>query len=322
MTLTDTTLLGQHDALLLDLDGVVYVGPDPVDHAVEVLDSVRRAGLATAYVTNNASRPPHVVAEQLRSFGLEVDDDDVVTSAQAGARVVADRVPPGSAVLAVGGPGVRAALEARGLRPVASSEDEPAAVLMGFGMHVGWADLAEASYAVGSGALFVATNTDTSIPTPRGLAPGNGTLVAAVVAATGVSPVVCGKPYLPLMTESVERVGALRPLMVGDRLDTDIEAAERAGVPSLLVLTGVTDVAALVAAPPGRRPTYVSADLRGLLESPAALAVASGASGDRLDALREACRSAWASKDAGRAVPLDAGLMASLSADVAAALRA
>ena len=297
------TLLDLHDALLLDLDGVVYVGAQPVAHAVEALRTVARRGVRTAYVTNNAARPPAEVAAHLRSFGLDVADSDVVTSAQAGAREVAARVPAGSPVLAVGGPGVAAALVARGLRPVRSAADSPAAVLMGYGPDVGMRDLAEASYAVGAGALFVATNTDTSIPTPRGLAPGNGTLVSAVETTTGVAPLVCGKPFPPLMTESVERISASRPLVVGDRLDTDIEAGHASGIPSLLVLTGVTEVPALLAAPPHQRPTYVAADLRGLTHVAVGLAPGAPDDGDPLHRLRLACRTSWDAADSGGAAP-------------------
>ena len=302
------TLLDLHDALLLDLDGVVYVGADPVAHAVDAIASARRAGVATAYVTNNAARPPTVVAAHLRSFGLVVEEADVVTSAQAGARALAARIPPGSRVLAVGGPGVAIALEARGLVPVDSAEQEPAAVLMGYGPDVSWRHLAEASYAVGAGALFVVTNLDLSIPTDRGIAPGNGTLVAAVVSATGVQPaLVAGKPYATLMEESVERIGARRPLIVGDRLDTDIEAGHSTGIPSLLVLTGVTTVDALLDAPPHRRPTYVSADLRGLLAPAVGLRPRIDdiddidvTDLDGLGGLRRAAFLSWAAADAGR----------------------
>jgi HAD superfamily hydrolase (TIGR01450 family) len=291
------SLLSTCDALLLDLDGVVYVGANPVPYAVDALVAARAAGVATAYVTNNASRPPEVVAEHLRSFGLQVEAHDVVTSAQAGAREVAARVPPGSRVLVVGGPGVADAVAARGLVPVRRADDDaPAAVLMGYGPEVAWADLAEAAYAVGAGAVFVATNTDLSIPTARGVAPGNGTLVAAVVSATGRQPVVAGKPFAPLMEESVERIAARRPLIVGDRLDTDIEAGHRTGIPSLLVLTGVTDVDALLAAPREQRPTYLAADLRGLAADCAVLSLAEPdgpVPDDGLGTVREACRRAW-----------------------------
>jgi HAD superfamily hydrolase (TIGR01450 family) len=317
------SLLDHHDALLVDLDGVVYRGAHAVPHAVEALTAAVGGGTVLAFVTNNAARPPAAVAEHLRELGLACADHDVVTSAQAGAREVAAAVPPGSRVLAVGGPGVAAALAERGLVPVTSASDDPAAVMMGFGPDVSWRALAEASYAVGAGAVFVAPNTDTSIPTARGIAPGNGTLVAAVTAATGRLPVVAGKPFAPLMLESVERVGARRPLVVGDRLDTDIEAGHVSGIASLLVLTGVTDVEGLLAAPAHRRPTYVAADLRGLALPAAATRVEPTAAEhpdvDGLARLRAACRAAWSAADRGApAPPRDLGALEAAVADALA----
>jgi len=313
-----TVLLARHDVLLLDLDGVVYVGPDPVPHAVAALTGAHARGLRTAFVTNNAARPAAEVAEHLRSFGLEVAAADVVTSAQAAAREVARLLGPGARVLAVGGPGVGVALEDEGLVPVGSADDAPAAVVMGFGPEVGWGRLAEAAYAVGSGALLVATNLDTSIPTPRGIAPGNGTLVAAVAAATGHDPdVVAGKPWPPLLLASIERTGATHPLVVGDRLDTDIEAGHRAGIDTLLVLTGVCGVDELLDADPARRPTYVAADLRALtVEADLLVPGAAGAAPDGLRPLRDACARAWAGTTVTRQD------RAELTAAVAAALRA
>jgi HAD superfamily hydrolase (TIGR01450 family) len=317
-------LVDGFDALLLDLDGVVYVGPHAVAHAVESIAAAAARGVVAAYVTNNAARSPAVVAAHLRELGLVVVDDDVVTSAQAGAREVAARVPAASKVLAVGGPGVAEALLARGLEPVVLASDAPAAVLMGYGPDVSWRELAQASYAVGAGAVFVATNTDLSIPTAEGIAPGNGTLVAAVSAATGRRPIVAGKPFAPLMRESVDRVGARSPLVVGDRLDTDVEAGHVSGIPSLLVLTGVTGVESLLAAEPHRRPTYLAADLRGLMAAPAVLAI-EGDDGtvvddDGLNALRAACRRAWSARDEGRPSPENPDDVRRWTADVAAAL--
>jgi len=319
------TLLDRHDSLLVDLDGVVYRGRAALPHAVGSLRSAKAAGLAIAFVTNNAARPPDAVASHLRDLGLEVDDSDVVTSAQAGAREVAARVPAGSVVLAIGGPGVAEALRLRGFEVVERADRSPAAVVMGFGPDVSWRELAEASYAVEAGALFVATNTDTSIPTARGIAPGNGTLVGAVVAATGRTPIVAGKPFAPLMRESIERIDAQRPLVVGDRLDTDIQAGHVSGIPSLLVLTGVTGVDGLLDARPDRRPTFVSTDLRGLSDARAATPVemADVVQGhdDGLAALRGACVRSWAAIDLGQRSPVGVDERARLAQDVEAALR-
>ncbi len=254
-----------HDLVMLDLDGVVYLGPQVIDGVVEALSGARDAGSRLAYLTNNASRPAADVAQHLRELGLpSLADADVVTSAQAVARLMAADLPQGSAVLVVGGPGLRQPLEDRGLRCVPSLDDEPVAVVQGFHADVGWRDLAEASYAVAAGLPWYASNTDLTVPTARGVAPGNGALVQAVATATGRRPVVAGKPERPLFDVTLERLGADLPLMVGDRLDTDIDGAIRAGVASLVVLTGVSSLADVFAARPGHRPGFISHDLRGL----------------------------------------------------------
>jgi glycerol 3-phosphatase-2 len=270
MTLGSTTqsLSALYDLAMLDLDGVVYVGPDAVPGAAKALEIARANGMRLAYVTNNASRTPHEVAEHLRELAMpEVSDGDVVTSAQAVAHLVADAVPAGSPVLLVGGEGLRSPLEERGLRCVASLDDGPVAVVQGFHPDVGWRQLSEASFAIQAGLPWFASNTDMTIPTSRGIAPGNGSLVQAIRNATGVSPIVAGKPEKALFDETIERVGGQDPLVVGDRLDTDIDGAINAGTDSLAVLTGVSTLQEIVDAAPKHRPTYISADLAGLNET-------------------------------------------------------
>lgn len=263
---TEAALAAVHDVALLDLDGVVYVGAEAVAHAAESLDEALDVyGMRAAFVTNNAARTPATVAAHLVALGLRAAPEDVVTSAQAGARMLAERVPRGSHVLVIGGPGVGAALRERGLVPVESVDDGAVAVMQGYGPDVCWSALAEGSLAIGRGLLWVATNLDRTIPSPRGRVLGNGSMVAALRHATGAEPLVAGKPEPPLMLESVQRSGAVCPIVVGDRLDTDIEGANRSGIPSLLVLTGVTDWQDLVDAPPPHRPTYLGHDLRALL---------------------------------------------------------
>lgn len=281
------TLSQTYDVALLDLDGVVYIGTDPVAHAAQSLEMATTHGMRIGYVTNNASRTPDAVAHHLRSFGLQVVPDDVVTSAQAGARVLADHCAPGSEVLVVGGDGLELAVRQRGFIPTRTLRDDrmPDAVIQGFGPDTSWRNLADITAAVQRGVLWVATNRDLTVPTPRGMAPGNGSFVGIVETVTGRSPVVAGKPEPPLMWESIARLSAARPLMVGDRLDTDIEGANRVGIDSLLVLTGVTTVTDLLSAPPELRPTYIAADLRGLVTALA---------GDGLDDIRQQCQRAWA----------------------------
>lgn len=262
------SLLDAYDGLLLDLDGVVYVGAAAVARAVPALRAAADAGVAMAFVTNNASRPASEVAVHLRELGLELTDEQVVTSAQVAATMVLRRCGEGARVLPVGGPGVAQSLRAVGLVPVDSAEDRPEAVVQGYGPQVSWSDLAEAAHAVRAGAWWVATNRDLTIPTNRGIAPGNGTLVQAVRTAVDVDPAVAGKPEPVAFTESAAAIGSSRPLVVGDRIDTDIEGAVAAGMDSLLVLTGVHRLSDLVELTPRSRPTFVAADLDGLHRPP------------------------------------------------------
>ncbi|MEX2290842.1 MAG: HAD-IIA family hydrolase [Mycobacteriales bacterium] len=266
----DRPLTDRYDAVLCDLDGVLYLGDEPVVHAAATVAAARAAGMRFAYVTNNASRAPAVVAEQLASLGIPAEPADVVTSAQAAARMLALHLSPGAAVLVVGSDALADEVAGVGLRPVRTvdeaGEQGPVAVVQGLSQTIGWPELAEAAVALQRGALWVAGNTDTTLPTPRGPLPGNGAFVAALRAVTGREPLVAGKPDPALHRLSMERVGATRPLVVGDRLDTDILGAVRGGADSLLVLTGLADVEQLVQAPSGSRPTYVASDLRGLLE--------------------------------------------------------
>jgi glycerol 3-phosphatase-2 len=308
-----------YDVALLDLDGVVYVGPAAVPGVPAALTAARAAGMRLGFVTNNAARTPEEVAAHLTELGVPAEPSDVITSSQAAATVVANLFDRGTPVLAVGGPGVAAALTAAGLTVVASADDEPAAVVQGYGREVGWTQLAEAVVAVRNGARHVATNTDATIPSPRGPLPGNGAMVGVVSAITGQAPLVAGKPDPAMHAECVRRTGARRPLVVGDRLDTDIEGARRAGAASLLVLTGVTDARILLEAVPRHRPDLLAADAGGLLTAHPAVAghgtiwrcggwtvrraegddvlvlegTESSGEGDGLDGLRALCVAHW-----------------------------
>ncbi|WP_030769548.1 MULTISPECIES: HAD-IIA family hydrolase [unclassified Streptomyces] len=264
---SEQSLHQAYDTALLDLDGVVYAGGEAIAYAVESLAAARADGMHLAYVTNNALRTPDAVAEHLGELGIPTEAAEVITSAQAVARLIAEQVEPGSKVLVIGGDGLRVALRERGLVPVDSAEEEGlAAVVQGYGgPDLPWGRFAEASYAISRGVPWFASNTDLTIPGARGIAPGNGAAVEVVRIATGAEPQVAGKPLPPMHRETVLRTGAERPLVVGDRLDTDIEGAFNGEVDSLLVLTGVTDAEQLLRAEPRHRPTYVDRDLRGLL---------------------------------------------------------
>ncbi|HET9081234.1 MAG TPA: HAD-IIA family hydrolase [Trebonia sp.] len=259
------TLAEAYDVLLFDLDGVVYIGGAAIPGAPEALQRAKRAGAHVAYVTNNASRTPAAVAALLDGMGAPVTEADVVTSAQAAARLLADKLPPRSTVLVIGGTALRLAVRERGLIPVSTATGNPAAVVQGFAPGIDYGLLAEGSFAVRAGALFVATNADSTLPNARGTAPGNGSLLKVIEHATGSAPVVAGKPEPPLHRESVIRTGAQRPLVIGDRLDTDIEGAYNAGTDSLLVLTGVDNPRTVTLAPAHRRPTYIAETLDALL---------------------------------------------------------
>ncbi|MFD1718179.1 HAD-IIA family hydrolase [Georgenia deserti] len=263
---SDRPLQQSYDVALMDLDGVVLLGTEPVPHAAQAVATAREAGQRMMFVTNNASREPGVIAGELSAVGIEADPAAITTSAQAAAAMLAEHVSAGSLVLAVGGPGLRTALTERGFRVTDSADDRPAAVVQGLSTDIGWRELSEAAFAVAAGATYVATNLDPTLPRERGMAIGNGALVAAVTRATGVTPDSAGKPRAPIFHQAADRAEAARPLVVGDRLDTDLAGARAAGYPGLHVLTGVNDARDVVLAEPGERPSYLAVDLRGLGE--------------------------------------------------------
>jgi glycerol 3-phosphatase-2 len=254
-----------HDLVMFDLDGVVYVGGEAIEGVADHIDRVRATGRHVAFVTNNASRTPAQVADKLTGVGVAADAADVVTSAQAAARLLAEAHGEGARILLLGGEGLRVALLEAGLEPT-DDPDGAVAVASGYGPDVRWRDIMRVSTLVRDGLPYVASNADLTIPTPYGLAPGHGVLVRTITGFAGVEATVAGKPEKPLMEETVLRVGGDRPIMVGDRLDTDIEGAHAIAAPSLLVLTGVTWLEELAAATEELRPTYISPTLEGLFE--------------------------------------------------------
>lgn len=258
-------------AIIFDLDGVVYVGTEPCVGAVEGIASAREDGLKVLFMTNNASRTPQDVADHLSDMGVPATPDEVLNSSQVGAAHLAalrddDESAQQPMVLAVGGPGVSSALREEGFTSVGAADvpsDGPErpfwAVLQGYGPDMRVHDLHEAAYAINAGALWVATNSDATLPTKRGFAPGNGALLTAVAHGTGATPEVVGKPFPRSYQIALERLGlpAEEVLAVGDRLDTDIEGANAAGLPSALVLTGVNDRQDAQEADEARVPTHI-----------------------------------------------------------------
>lgn len=325
-------LIDAYDGVLFDLDGVIYLGPVAVPGAPPALAALRERQVQVGFVTNNAARTPEAVAQHLTELGIPAGRDDVVTSAQAGAQLLRHDLPAGAKVLVVGGEGVLQALAEAGLTAVHSADDEPVAVLQGYGVDLTWQQLIEASVAIHRGARWVATNDDPTRPTDRGLVPGNGAAVAAVRMAVPVDPEVAGKPYRPLLDETVARLGARRPLFVGDRLDTDIAGAVNAGLDGLLVLTGSHGAADLLTSAVGSRPTHLGYDVGALLRPPleveltqdtarcgpaAVLAVdgslvvedgAASTTDGRVAATWAAAHLAWAAQDAGQPLDLSAAL--------------
>jgi glycerol-1-phosphatase len=337
-------LLDGYDGVLLDLDGTAYRGPVAVPGAVESVRAALAVGRVVGYVTNNASRAPQEVAAQLVALGFDADAGQVVTSAQAAAALLAERLlgrvegatPPdsaaagggaaggaagaGVAVLVVGTEALAAEVRAVGLSVVRAFADGPAAVVQGHSPETGWAILAEACLAIRAGALWVACNVDPTLPTDRGQLPGNGSMVAALRVATGCEPEVAGKPRRRLLDQAARRLGLSAPLVAGDRLDTDIAGGVEAGMDTLLVLTGVSTPADVLAAEPRMRPTYLAADLSAmglpaqtsrvaavpgwsvevsrdavtLTAAPVAEQVGGGASDGPVDALRALCTAVWA----------------------------
>jgi glycerol 3-phosphatase-2 len=259
-------LLDNFDSLLLDLDGVVYRGKEAIPGAVEAINRAQSLGKKIGYITNNASRTPSQIADQLRGFGLSLSDDDIVGSARAGAKLLAGRIAPGSKVLVVGGEGLRSEVAAVGFRVVDSASDHPDAVIQGFSPSVGWEHLAQAAFAIQDGATWVATNQDWTIPLEAGIAPGNGTLVGAVHTAVGQLPEFAGKPFRPIFDAALKQLEIQTPLVIGDRLDTDIKGAIGAGLDSACVLTGIATKKELLGANSDDRPTYILSDLGQLFE--------------------------------------------------------
>ncbi|MPY80973.1 MAG: HAD-IIA family hydrolase [Actinophytocola sp.] len=306
--MTAQSLLDRYDCLLFDLDGTVYHGSEAIKGAITGIDAAHTAGVAVRFVTNNASKAPDAVAAHLRDLGVPADTCEVATSAQAGARLLASMVPAGATVLVVGTDALAAEVSGLGLRTTRRYGDDVVAVAQGHSPDTGWRDLAQACTAIRSGSRWVACNVDPTLPTERGQLPGNGAMVAALRAATGASPAVAGKPEPGLFTEAARAADAQAPLVIGDRLDTDIAGAAAAGMDALLVLSGVTTPADVLTAPEGQRPRYLADDAAAVTGPAEDLAVGEkpgwridvadgellvSGTGEPLDLLRALCPLAW-----------------------------
>ncbi|WP_310550413.1 TIGR01457 family HAD-type hydrolase [Paenibacillus glufosinatiresistens] len=250
--------------LLIDLDGTLYQGGTMIAGADALIRKLRRAGIPFLFVTNNSSRTPEDVAAHLREMGIEAQAEEVCTSSQAAARYIAEE-SPGARVAILGEEGLRSACKEAGLEV---TEDQPQYVVQGIDRSFTYESLARASRWIQAGAGFILTNPDLMLPTDGGIMPGAGTLGAAIEAASGVKPVVIGKPNRPLVAYAAERLG-IRPeegVMVGDNLRTDIAAGVHAGCTSILVLTGITNSSNLerYQEEAGVKPDYICSDLEEL----------------------------------------------------------
>lgn len=289
-----TVVIDAYDTALFDLDGVIYLGEVAVPGAPETIAALRERGVKVGFVTNNAARSPEAVAAHLVELGIPAGPEDIVTSAQAVARLMADHLPAGAGVLVAGSPALAAEVRAVGLVPVASRHDGPAAVVVGFWPQLTWAEINEACFAVQAGAAWYGCNPDLTRPSMEGEAIGLGTMLNAMrVTMPDKEPILAGKPCRPLLDETLRRLGAEHPIFVGDRLDTDIEGAHVVGIDSLFVLSGSHTAADLVVAAPDQRPTYVAQDISGLL------APAAGSGNRPVDEVWRSARTAWAGLDEG-----------------------
>ena len=254
-------IVDRYDAFLFDLDGVLYRGPSPVPHASASLARLRTLRKGVAFVTNNSGRPPSRVAERLRAVGVDATPDEIETSALTTASILAGRGV--GRVFVIGEDGLVRALTDAGVEVMAGEPDAVDAVVVGWDRAADYAKLRTASVLVQRGAALIATNPDPSFPAADGTAwPGAGALLAAIETTTGVRGEVIGKPFPPVLRAALERAGGGRPLLVGDRLDTDIAGAAGLGWDSMLVLTGISTRQDLPSSPV--RPTFVADDLRGL----------------------------------------------------------
>ncbi|MGH2597120.1 MAG: HAD-IIA family hydrolase [Actinomycetota bacterium] len=257
-------LADPYDAFLFDLDGVLYRDTEPVPFASEAVARLRAMTKRVAFVTNNSGRTPEAVVARLANVGISANVGEVETSALSTAELLAARGVVEAFV--IGEEGIVQALRAKGITVVDGDAKDVGVVVVGWDRHADYAKLRTASLFVERGASLVATNDDASFPAPDGNWPGAGALLAAIETTTGVRAEVVGKPHPPVLRAALERAGGGRPLVVGDRLDTDIAGAEGLGWDSLLVLTGISSREDIAAS--SITPTFVAEDLWALFAPP------------------------------------------------------
>src|SRR4051812_1772448 len=258
------SLATSYDLLMFDLDGVVYLDGHAVEHAAESIALARDGGAHIAFITNNPSRTPDQVATHLRELGVTASPEDVVTSAQAAARLLVQAHGAGAPIAGLGAGGLVGGIRGAGLEPVLVGDPRAVAIVSGYAPEMRWKVIMRGATLIRNGLPWVATNTDLTLPIGDGLAPGHGLLVRLISDFAEVTPQVAGKPERPLLDETRLRVEGDHPLMIGDRLDTDIEGGHRAGTDSMLVMTGVSTLTDLARARAEERPTWIGHDLTAL----------------------------------------------------------
>jgi 4-nitrophenyl phosphatase len=252
----------RYDCVLLDLDGVIYRGDELIPEAERTVRELRSMGIRVAFLTNNSSRTPDQIADKLHDLGLDVSAGEIVSSAVSTADLLGRR--GGGTAFVIGEEGLTTALGDAGLEILDGDAERADWVVVGLDRSADYQRLTRACLLVERGARLVATNPDASFPVPDGLWPGAGALLSLVTQTTGADAEIVGKPRAPLFETALDRAGGGRPLVVGDRIDTDIAGAAALRWDSVLVLSGVSSREDAERAEPA--PTYVGKDLSILLE--------------------------------------------------------
>jgi 4-nitrophenyl phosphatase len=268
-TVEKQNTLAKLEALLIDMDGVLWRGSQPMPQLVDFFTFLHQKEIKYAMLTNNSSKTPQRYQQRLADFGVEVSADDIITSARATAQYLAEQSPPGTPVYVIGMDGLQQALLERGFNVIDNAADPGNVdyVVVGWDRELTFAKLADATLHIRAGATFVGTNPDRNWPGDRGLIPGAGAILAALQSASDVEPTIVGKPY-PLMYEIAAKnltSSNSKTAMLGDRLDTDITGGRNAGLKTILVLSGVTTQATLTDS--DVQPDLVFEDISALLQA-------------------------------------------------------
>ena len=228
--------------LILDMDGVLWRDTEPIGNLPAIFDQIKKSGLRFILATNNATKTLAQYQEKLLQFGVEVDIQQIINSAQAVGLYLQEQYPDGASVYVLGQPSLKSTLEGYGMQIVDENEHQVEIVVAGLDQNLTYEKLRHASLLIQSGSFFIGTNPDVTLPTPEGFAPGAGTVIGALELASGKNPLILGKPEPGLYEVALQRL-QLAPeetLAIGDRLETDIAGAHRAGIHSALVLTGAS----------------------------------------------------------------------------------